>query len=223
MSELIAPGVRAVFFDAVGTLLHPEPPAAAAYAAAGRRFGSRLPDDEVRRRFAAAFRRQEDEDARNGYRTSEEREHRRWRAIVAEVLPDVHDIDGCFRELHDHFARPAAWRCDPQAGEVAAALRRRGLLVGMASNFDGRLRRVAAGLAELAGVQPLVISSEVGWKKPAAAFFDALCRQAGAAPAEVLLVGDDEENDYHGARRAGLHAVLLGPGGGIGELRELVA
>jgi putative hydrolase of the HAD superfamily len=221
MSEVLPPGVRAVFFDAVGTLLHPEPPAGAAYAALGRRFGSRLADDEVRRRFAAAFRRQEDEDARHGHRTDEGREERRWRAIVAEVLDDVADAEGCFRALHDHFARPEAWRCDAQAAAVVAALRRRGLLVGMASNFDGRLRRVVAGLPELADVRHLVVSSEVGWKKPAPAFFAALCRQAGAAPDEVLLVGDDEENDYRGARRAGLRAVLLG--GGIRELRDLVA
>jgi len=226
MTDLLAPGLRAVFFDAVGTLLHPEPPAAAAYAAIGRRFGTRVPDDEAGRRFAAAFRRQEEEDAQRGYRTSEEREERRWRAIVAEVLDDVTDAEECFLALHSHFAHPAAWRCDAQAAEVLAALRRRGLVVGLASNFDGRLRRVAAGVPELADVQHLVISSEVGWKKPAAAFFAAVCRQAGAAPGEVLVVGDDEESDYRGAKRAGLRAVLLGPrarpGKGITELRELL-
>ena len=33
---------RAVFFDAVGTLLHPDPSAAEVYAGVGRRYGSRL-------------------------------------------------------------------------------------------------------------------------------------------------------------------------------------
>src|SRR5207302_1039003 len=49
--------VRAVFFDAVGTLIHPEPPAGAVYAEVGRRHGSRLTAAEIARRFAAAFRR----------------------------------------------------------------------------------------------------------------------------------------------------------------------
>ena len=39
--------VRAVFFDAVGTVIHPEPSAGAAYAEFGRRFGTRLEMGEV--------------------------------------------------------------------------------------------------------------------------------------------------------------------------------
>src|SRR5437660_2707613 len=54
----IPPVVRAVFFDAVGTLLHPEPPAGAVYAVLGRRFGSRLDPGAVAGRFRTAFRRQ---------------------------------------------------------------------------------------------------------------------------------------------------------------------
>src|SRR3954468_9457450 len=104
--------VRAVFFDAVGTVIHPEPSAGAAYAEFGRRFGSRLEASEVRRRFAAAFQREEDEDARSGHRTDEGREVQRWRRIVASVLDDVADREGCFAPLYEHFANPAAWRAD---------------------------------------------------------------------------------------------------------------
>ena len=45
---MIQAGVRAVFFDAVGTMIHPDPPAATVYARVGRRFGSRLPAEAVR-------------------------------------------------------------------------------------------------------------------------------------------------------------------------------
>ena len=37
-----AGAIRAVFFDAVGTLIHPEPAAATVYARIGQRFGTRL-------------------------------------------------------------------------------------------------------------------------------------------------------------------------------------
>src|SRR5262249_58881218 len=100
-----------------------------------------------------------------------------------------------------------------RAGAVLEELRRRGLVVGVASNFDSRLRRVAAGLPELAPVDRFVISSEVGWRKPARQFFDAVVREAGCAPGEVLLVGDDTTNDYEGASAAGLRALLLDPTG----------
>jgi putative hydrolase of the HAD superfamily len=206
-------GVRAVVFDAVGTLITPDPPAAAVYAGVGRLYGSRLDVAVVGDRFRAAFRREEERDRTAGWRTDAAREERRWRSIVGEVLDDVTDPEACFRELWEHFARPAAWACLPGAEAVVAELARRGYAVGIASNFDGRLRSVVAGLSGLAAVRPLVISAEVGWRKPARTFFDAVAWSAGCEPGAVLLVGDDLENDYEGATAAGLRAVLLDPNG----------
>jgi putative hydrolase of the HAD superfamily len=207
----IPPGVHAVFFDAVGTLIHPDPAAADAYFEVGRRFGSRLHRAVVRRRFAAAFRAQEEADAACGMLTSEDREHERWRRIVAAVLDDVSDPEGCFQALHTHFAQPGAWRCEVGTAEVIAALRGAGYCVGLASNFDHRLRGLAAALPPLAGVEHLVISSEVGWKKPAPRFFARLSEVTGLAPEQVLIVGDDVDNDVAGARSAGMQALLFDP------------
>lgn len=209
---MLPPGVRAVFFDAVGTLIYPDPPAPVVYAAAGRARGSRLGVADIAARFRAAFRREEEDDLRDGRRTSEEREARRWRHIVAAVLDDVADPEGCFHELFAHFARPEAWRCVAGAAEVLGGLSRRGYALGLASNYDRRLRTVAAGLPELRPVQHLVISSEVGWRKPAGEFFAALGRAAGLPPDGIALVGDDLGNDYEGARAAGLLPVLFDPG-----------
>src|SRR5262245_54780253 len=107
---MIAPEIQAVAFDAVGTLLFPEPSAAVVYADVGRRFGSRLDVEEIARRFRAAFHEEEQIDVADDLRTSEEREERRWRRIVKRVLDDVSDGEQCFRRLYDHFARPDAWR-----------------------------------------------------------------------------------------------------------------
>src|SRR5438105_3948472 len=96
--------VDAVFFDAVGTLIHPEPSAALAYAQIGQRHGSALSAELVRQRFAAAFAHEEAADLAAGLRTSEDRERRRWRTIVAAVLDDVADAEACFAALYEHFA-----------------------------------------------------------------------------------------------------------------------
>jgi putative hydrolase of the HAD superfamily len=207
----IPPGIRAVVFDAVGTLIHPEPAAAAVYAEAGRLFGSRLDPATVAARFAAAFGRQERVDYAAGLRTDEGRELARWRAIVAEVLDDVTDPTAAFSHLYEHFARPDAWRTEPGAAAAVAELAARGYRVGIASNFDHRLAGVLAP-GELRGL-PVVISAAVGWRKPAAAFFAAVCRTFGLEAREVLYVGDDLANDYEGARAAGLSAVLFDPRG----------
>jgi putative hydrolase of the HAD superfamily len=54
-----------------------------------------------------------------------------------------------------------------------------------------------------------VSAHEVGVAKPDPRVFEAACRAAGAAPGEVLHVGDDPHLDVLGARAAGLHAAWL--------------
>lgn len=206
-----------VFFDAVGTLIHPAPPAPAVYARVGQRLGSRLEESTIASRFRAAFRRQEEADRAAGLRTSEEREIARWRTIVNEVFDETADRESCFQELYAHFARPDAWECAAEAAEVLDTLSGRSHVVGIASNFDCRLRGLVEQLPPLRSVRHLIISSEIGWRKPAGEFFAAMCRQANTPPEQVLYVGDDPINDYEGARAARLIGMLLDPHG----LREI--
>src|SRR5438105_1706540 len=190
------PNVQAIFFDAVGTLIHPEPPAPAVYAEVGRRHGSRLTPAEVTQRFAAAFAREEALDLAQGLQTNEKRELQRWQRIVAEVLDDVANPAACFAELYHHFSRATSWRCEPEVAGVLEELAARGHLLGVASNYDHRLRPVVKGLAPLQPLRELVISSSVGWRKPAPQFFIALTSHTGLPADRILLVGDDRVNDY---------------------------
>ncbi len=204
--------IRAVFFDAVGTLIHPTPSAPEMYAEVATRFGLTLPAAEIRTRFLAAFRAEEVADRAANWVTSEAREEARWRRIVADTLVGVADPDACFHTLYEHYAQPVAWAVDPTAAAVFAALRDRGLVLGLASNYDHRLETVIEGHPELLSLRPnVVISSRVGHRKPSPAFFADVLHRVGLSPGEVLLVGDDHENDYQGAKAAGLAALLLDP------------
>jgi putative hydrolase of the HAD superfamily len=208
---MLLSGVRAVVFDAVGTVIHPDPPAPQVYARVGRRFGSQLSEVVIPERFRASFEEEEARDRHEGWRTSEKREVQRWRRIVAQVLDDVTDPEACFQELYRHFSLPEAWRVEPGTVTVAGELARRGLDLGLASNYDSRLRSVWAGLPALRPFRRLVISSEVGWRKPAPEFFAALCQTVGFSPGQILFIGDDPGNDYTGALAFGLQAVLFDP------------
>jgi len=204
----------AVLFDAVGTLIEPHPGVAIAYAAAGRRFGSSLAESEIEARFRAAFARREAIDAADSTgQTSEAGERARWRAIVGEVFDDVAETDSLFEALWEHFAEAKHWRLMAGAADTWRQLdaRRadgRRLVVGIASNFDSRLEAVCSGLPPLAGC-PLFISSRLGHRKPARAFFRAVEVRLGLKPNELLLVGDDLANDYQGALAAGWQAILV--------------
>jgi putative hydrolase of the HAD superfamily len=199
-------------FDAVGTLILPEPEFGTVYEAIGRRHGSRRDAATIRQRFRAACARQDAIDREAGWRTSEARELERWRAIVGEVLDDAADGEACFAELYDHFSRPEHWRCETAALDVLASLTATGLATVLASNFDHRLRSVVAGWPALRALTAVVISAEVGWRKPAPEFFAAVCAALGLRPPEVLYVGDDFANDY-AAVRAGCRALLWDPHG----------
>jgi putative hydrolase of the HAD superfamily len=201
---------RAVLFDAVGTLIYPDPPVAVAYAAAGRRFGSRLDEHEVRRRFKLAFARQEALDAAEYcQQTSDARERARWQAIVSEVFDDVADGESLFFNLWRHFAHPDHWRVFNDVPDFWSALEARKLIIGIASNFDGRLRDLCQGQPPLDRCRKLFVSSALGWRKPSPQFFRAIEQSLGFAANQILLVGDDRQADFEAALAAGWQAALV--------------
>jgi putative hydrolase of the HAD superfamily len=209
--NLAPKAAHAIVYDAVGTLIHVQPSVAHIYAAIGQRFGSRLTIEQINGRFRAAFARQERLDRDMAWRTDETRERQRWCDIVAEVLDDVADAAGCFEALFEAFGKADAWACDADAAAVIATLQTRGVKQAVASNFDGRLRGMLEAMPGLDGLTPIIISSEVGWRKPAPEFFAHLLQKLQLPARDVLFVGDDRGNDFEAARGAGMWAVLLDP------------
>ncbi|MGH7861498.1 MAG: HAD family hydrolase [Candidatus Dormibacteraceae bacterium] len=94
---------------------------------------------------------------------------------------------------------------------VLDQLRARGLRLAIASNapFPPRLlhRQLRLnGFSERVDVA--VFSGEIGQRKPAAAFFEAVLDRVGVAAEESLYVGDRFQEDYEGPIRVGLRALL---------------
>ena len=201
-------GIRAVVFDAVGTVILPDPGAASVYADAAGRHGIAVDAATLSARLGNRFRVEDDIDRLAGWVTSEGRERERWQNIVTAAIPGADD--DLFRELFQHFAEPTAWTVIEGVAETLLELDSRGLILALASNYDRRLQSVIAGLPALAPLrQRVVISSVVGHRKPAVEFFrDGVLPAVGCKACEVLFVGDDLENDCLGARAAGMRAVL---------------
>ncbi len=217
--------IKAVMFDAVGTLMVPEPSVARAYFEAGKQFGSQLDEATLAARFRTAMALEDRKDGeRFGGRTDQCREYGRWVRIVDRVFDDVSETEELFAVLWDHFASAANWRLRPDVAALWTALRKRKLIVGVASNFDDRLVAICSHLAPLDKETHIFASSQLGWRKPAVGFFREIESRLGLAPEQLLLVGDDMLHDYTAAREAGWHAMLLDPQGecaGVPHLRAL--
>ncbi len=203
--------LRWVALDAVGTVIYPDPPVRQVYYQSAKRHGSQFTEAEIEQRFRTSYVRLEAESS-NGYQTNEVLEEERWRAVVSEVLSDVPNPAECFRELFDWFASPNAWRVYADVAPALALLAQLGVSTVVASNFDRRLHPVLDGLPELAAIPQRVVSSEVGYRKPASEFFAALQAQTNSPADQIAMVGDSHVNDVEGARRAGLRAIWIDRG-----------
>ena len=57
-------------------------------------------------------------------------------------------------------------------------------------------------------MRSVVVSTDVGWRKPHRSLFDRSIRELDVAPDEAVFVGDSPVHDIGGAKAAGLRAVL---------------
>jgi putative hydrolase of the HAD superfamily len=212
-----------VVFDAVGTLIFADPPIHMAYHRIGRKYGSSITPAAASQRFKEAFGQQS-----TSLETNPQRELEFWKSLVNQVLPDASHPEAIFQGLWEHFAAPGSWGVYADVEETLEALRGRGIQVAIASNFDHRLHSVMNGHRELKPIARRFISSEIGWKKPAPGFFEAVIRQLDVPAEQILMVGDDLQADVLGARSSGLQSLLLHrssdpPEGSITTLVDLFA
>jgi REG-2-like HAD superfamily hydrolase len=216
--------LEAIVFDAVGTLIHPARPVAVTYAAIGARHGLSLSVEEVEARFQAAFK------AACWTPVTQATHRTAWRGIVASVFRELDDVTPLFHELWDYFASPEAWSAYDDVAATWCGLRQAGLRLAIASNFDDRFRRLCQAPALIPSSADVFWSVQLGAAKPDQRFFHAISERLGLAAHELLMVGDNLEEDVIAARRAGWNAVWIGRtvGGDVGEtplgdLRQLLA
>lgn len=94
--------------------------------------------------------------------------------------------------------------------ETLAALRERGLRLGICSNAPYHPSGMTAQLARL-GLAPLLdaatFSSVAGWRKPSPRIFAMALADLGADPGATLFVGDRLREDVDGAHAAGMRSI----------------
>ncbi len=138
---------------------------------------------------------------------------RAWRGTLERC--GVHDevlaslASSAFRELERRVVRPY-----PDVAPCLAALRARDVRLGLVTNGASVLQRDkirAIGLEH--DLDPIVVSSEIGARKPDRAPFDHAVVAGALDPAATWFVGDNLWVDVLGAGRAGLRTVWLNRSG----------
>ncbi len=223
----------AVVFDAVGTIIYAEPSPAEVYCDVAVAQGWQGTVEQVRERLPCAMRSQfqttltsvassTETSSPSGLLSpaplqcvNQDLEHRnRWRAVVASVLREL-DSQTChvvFEQLWRHFGSSNAWRVFADVEPAWKWCLDHGSLVAIASNFDSRLQQVLQGHSLFAQATRVITSAQVGAAKPDRNFYRAVAEALRVAPDNSLMIGDDYQADYEGARRAGFHSVWLDRG-----------
>ena len=203
--------IRAVFFDAGATLVHPDPPVEEIYARELSADGCAPAPEHLARALGLAWEEIRRENAPNRY-GGVRGEEGFWRAFLGRVrsfLDGGAVSEAAFSRLARHFRDPASWAVYPDVPGALDALAARGLALAVVSNWDSHLPRLLEALGLASRFSALLVSGIEETGKPDSEIFHRACARVNVTPAEALHVGDSLAEDYEGARAAGLSALLL--------------
>ncbi|KAG0706103.1 HAD-like domain-containing protein [Suillus ampliporus] len=121
--------------------------------------------------------------------------------------------------LMERFSSREGYKLFDDSLPVLRQLRNMNICTALISNTDTRTRSVLKDLDIAQYLDPILLSEEAGIEKPDAKIFR-LAFSTQSVPMELqegVHVGDELESDYHGARAAGMHALLLRRPGSKGD------
>jgi putative hydrolase of the HAD superfamily len=200
---------RAVFLDALGTLVELEPP----WISLRDMVPAEVSDEQLVEALRAemAYYKDHAHEGRDEASLAELRE--RCAAIVSERLGMNVGVEELVAAI-----RFSAY---PDSVPALTALRARGLRLVAVSNWDCSLPRVLEGCGLRDLLDGTVTSAETGSRKPDPEIFARALELAGCTAEEALHVGDTAEEDVAGARAAGIRPLLIDRDGDSGDIASL--
>jgi putative hydrolase of the HAD superfamily len=204
--------IKAIFFDAVGTLFYLTKTVGDHYAFVAEEVGLKLNAKKLDAAFYSAWKQMPPRQAIDGPRENDDKDW--WRELTGVVLEeaaptiDELDRDNFFEVAYEHFAEAGVWELYPEVVDALEQLRPR-FELAIVSNFDGRLRVILERLGISKYFRHVFVSSEIGADKPDPEIFCRALKFLDLQPGHVLHVGDDPERDWTAATDAGLSIFQL--------------
>ena len=196
--------IRAVLFDAVGTLFHSRGTIGEIYGSVARGYGSTADPVAIEDQFDR--------------RTTVEGvpiEKAGWKSLVRSIFAEFGPFDRFdefFEEVYEVFRSDRGWHCYPETKSVLGTLQQNEYQLGVISNFDSRLHGVLRDLGIRDYFDTVVTPDSAGYAKPNSRIFLEATHSLGVAPGEALFAGDDIRQDCEAAARAGLSSLLISRG-----------
>ncbi len=212
--------IKAIFFDAVGTLFDVKGSVGQVYLTYAKKYG--VPEtEEMVIKLNATFRETMKDMPAPIFSVERPEKLKQcerlwWFDVVHAVFYRVgmfEGFDDFFDEVFDAFGQATHWELFPETRTVLTQLKERGFELGIISNFDSRFFQLARALEINQFFDSVTISSLAGAAKPATKIFSYAMEQHMLTPEEVLHVGDHPVEDVEGAQQAGLHTVLINRSG----------
>lgn len=132
-----------------------------------------------------------------------------YRELLTDAGVTGERLDDLSASLYEGFTSSESYRLFPDARSTLRAAKKRGLRVGVLSNWEAWLERLLADLKIAHLLDFVVVSGVCGYEKPDPRIYRVALEAAGVSPEEILHVGDSLHADVGGARAVGIAPVLV--------------
>jgi 2-haloalkanoic acid dehalogenase type II len=202
----------AILFDAGGTLIEAIPSRETVFSMVLSKYGKKVGSERIAPLLAKADGVFDSEFAKQDGK-NESALWSKYDDFILDELGFRGDRGNLSKELSaawdEIMPKVESWVCYPETESILEILREREFKLGVVSNATDLVRRVFDNLGLTKYFDFLVVSDEVGVRKPSAKIFHIALEMAGTSPARSLFVGDKLATDIAGAKRVGMNAVLV--------------
>jgi putative hydrolase of the HAD superfamily len=130
-------------------------------------------------------------------------------SLLCRKLGIENGAESIAARVYQEFGDPSRWEAYSDVLPAFRRLRKRGMRLGLISNWDNRLSGLISGLGLGAELDTIVSSAEVGLHKPDPRIFELACARLGVDARQAAHVGDHHYADIVGAQAIGMRPVLI--------------